>query len=88
VFRSPAKRIFLMALAVPLAVLGNFLRLLAIIVAAASGGQDWGNYVHEGGPFGVISLLPYIPAIAGMLFIGRWMEKWPHKNKSVERERT
>lgn len=87
VFRSPGKRIFLMALAVPLAVLGNFLRLLAIIIAAASGGQDWGNYIHEGGPFGIISLLPYIPAIAGMLFIGRWMEKWPDKNNPLEKER-
>ena len=40
-----------MALAVPFAVLGNMLRLLAIIVAAEMGGQQWGNYVHEGGPF-------------------------------------
>jgi exosortase len=86
-FRSPGKRIFLMATAVPMAVLGNFLRLLAIIIAAAFGGQDWGNYIHEGGPFGIISLLPYIPAIAGMLLIGRWMEKCPDKNNSAEKER-
>ena len=38
-------------LAVPFAVLGNMLRLLAIIVAAEIGGQDVGQLVHEGGPF-------------------------------------
>jgi exosortase len=74
-FRSPWKRLFMMALAVPFAVLGNLLRMLLIIVAAAMGGQEWGNYVHEGGPFGIISLLPYLPAIIGLLWIGRWMEK-------------
>jgi exosortase len=80
---SPKHRIFLMALAVPLAVLGNMLRLLAIIVAAEMGGQDWGNYVHEGGPFGLISLLPYVPGMIGLLWVGRWLEKHEVKNKST-----
>ena len=85
-FRSPGKRIFLMALAVPFAVLGNMLRLLAVIVAAEIGGQPWGNYVHEGGPFGIISLLPYVPGIVGLLWVGRWLEKREAKNKSAEGE--
>jgi exosortase len=83
-FRSPGKRVFLMALAVPFAVLGNTLRLLAIIVAAEMGGQSWGNYVHEGGPFGLISLLPYVPGIVGLLWVGHWLEKRPAKNISAE----
>ena len=87
-FRSPGKRIFLMALAGPFAVLGNMLRLLAIIVAAEMGGQQWGNYVHEGGPFGILSLLPYVPGIVGLLWVGRWLEKRQAKNKSAEGERT
>jgi exosortase/archaeosortase family protein len=74
-FRSPWKRLFMIALAVPFAVLGNLVRMLLIIVAAAMGGQEWGNYVHEGGPFGIISLLPYLPAMFGLLWIGRWLEK-------------
>jgi exosortase len=86
-FRSPCKRIFLLALALPFAVLGNMLRLLAIIVAAEMGGQSWGNYVHEGGPFGLISLLPYVPGIIGLLWVGRWLEKRAAKNKSAEKER-
>jgi exosortase len=82
-FRSPGKRFFLMALALPFAVLGNMLRLLAIIIAAEMGGQDWGNYVHEGGPFGIISLLPYVPGIVGLLWVGRWLENREAKNKST-----
>jgi exosortase len=74
VFRSPWKRLLLMALALPLAVLGNLARMLCIIVAAELGGQSWGNYVHEGGPLGIISLVPYLPAMAGLLLAGRWLE--------------
>jgi exosortase/archaeosortase family protein len=76
-----------MVLAGPFAVLGNMLRLLAIIVAAEMGGQEWGNYVHEGGPFGIISLLPYVPGIVGLLWVGRWLEKREAQNKSAEGER-
>lgn len=71
-FRSPWKRVVLMALAVPFAVLGNLLRMLLIISAAVMGGQAWGNYVHEST---LISLLPYLPAFLGLLYVGRWMEK-------------
>ncbi|MGH7952815.1 MAG: exosortase/archaeosortase family protein [Limisphaerales bacterium] len=87
VFRSAGKRIFMMALALPFAILGNLLRLLAIIIAAACGGQKWGDYVHEGGPLGIISLLPYVPAIAGLLFVGNLMEKRQAKSESAKKER-
>lgn len=87
-FRSPWKRIFLMAAAVPFAVLGNMARLLCIIIAAEMGGQKWGDYVHEGGPFGIISLLPYIPGIIGLLLLGRWMENLEAKNKSAGKDRS
>jgi exosortase len=75
IFKSPGKRIFLIATAIPFAILGNFVRLFAIIVAASIGGQSWGNYVHKGGPLGLISLLPYVPAIFGLLWLGRLLEK-------------
>ena len=71
-FRSTWQRLFLMALAFPFAVLGNLVRMLFIIVAAELGGQETGNYVHEST---WISLIPYAPAIIGLLWIGRWMEK-------------
>jgi exosortase len=74
-FRPYWKRLVMMALALPFAILGNLIRLLCIIIAAEIGGRGWGDYVHEGGPFGIISLLPYIPAIIGVLAVGRFLER-------------
>ena len=71
-FRSVWKRLFLMVLAFPFAVLGNLTRMLCIIIAAELGGQEAGNYVHEST---LISLVPYVPAIIGLLWVGHWMEK-------------
>ena len=84
--RGPGGRIFLMFLAVPFSVLGNMLRLLAIIIAAEMGGQKWGDYVHEGGPLGIISLLPYVPGIVGLLWVSRVLEKRERKGKSSTTE--
>jgi exosortase len=72
-FRLWWKRGLLIASAVPLAVIGNTLRMLTIIVAAEVGGQEAGSYVHEGGPFGILSLLPYVAAFAGLLLLGHWL---------------
>jgi exosortase len=72
-YKSWWRRILLMASAVPLAITGNILRLLAIVVSAAIGGQKYGDYVHEGGPLGIISLLPYVPAFFGLLAAGKWL---------------
>jgi exosortase len=85
--RTPGNRIFLIALAVPFAILGNMMRLLAIIIAAEMGGQKWGDYVHEGGPFGIISLLPYVPGFVGLILTGRWLEKREVKNDTTEKGR-
>ncbi len=72
--RSPARRLFMIALAIPFAILGNLIRMFLIIIAATMGGQSWGNYVHEST---LISLVPYLPAFLGLLFIGRWLEEKP-----------
>jgi exosortase len=78
-FRSPWKRLVMMALAIPFAILGNLLRMLVIIVAAVMGGQEWGNYVHEST---LISLVPYLPVFVGLLFIGRWLEEKPQMQEN------
>jgi exosortase len=69
------KRALMVASAFPLAVLGNLMRMLAIIIAAEIGGQAAGNKVHDGGPGGVYSLLPYVPAFLGLILLGYWLRE-------------
>ena len=76
-FRTWWKRLVLFGAAVPLAVLGNFLRLLAIVLAAEMGGQAWGNAVHEGGPGGIYVLLLYVPGFFGLLGLEYWLHGRP-----------
>jgi exosortase/archaeosortase family protein len=79
--RSPARRLFMIALAIPFAILGNLIRMFLIIIAATMGGQSWGNYVHEST---LISLVPYLPAFLGLLFIGRWLEEKPDSVENTQ----
>ena len=72
VFKSPWKRVVMIAASLPLAVVGNVVRLGTIVAAGELKGQSAGNYVHEDP---LISMLPYIPAFIGMMYIGRWLEK-------------
>jgi exosortase len=72
-FRKPWKRLIMIASAFPLAILGNLIRMLTIITAAEVGGQQWGAYVHEGGPGGLFSVLPYIPAFVGLLTLEHYL---------------
>jgi Transmembrane exosortase (Exosortase_EpsH). len=74
VFRSPWKRLVMVGASLPLAVIGNVVRLSFIVAAGEIGGQqgqDWGNYVHDSGFF---SMLPYVPAIIGVMYIGKYLE--------------
>ena len=72
VFKKWWPRSVLMGLAFPLAVLGNVLRMMTIVIAAEIGGQSWGNAAHENP---VISMLPYVPAIFGLLWAGGLLER-------------
>jgi len=74
VFKSPLKRFIMVMSALPLAIAGNVLRLSCIVAAGEFFGQTAGNFVHENGFF---SVSPYIPAIIGVMYIGRWLEKMP-----------
>jgi len=81
-FDSLWKRLALIASAIPLAVLGNLIRMLTIVIAAEIGGQKWGGYIHNGGPGGVFSLLPYIPGFIGLLALERYL-RGPRKSDQV-----
>lgn len=80
-FRAWWRVMLIIASVVPLAVAGNVLRMMSIIIAAALGGQEAGEYVHKGGPLGVISLLPYVPVFAGVLLFGHWLRESPLEPK-------
>jgi exosortase len=55
-------RCAVLALGLPLVYLGNVLRIVAIIIAAQSGGQAWGDRIHDVMGFGV-----FIVVIGGVI---------------------
>lgn len=69
-FRTTWRRLVVIGATIPLAVVANVFRLTFIVIAAEAFGQDAGNFVHEHWFF---SILPYIPAIAGMVALGWWL---------------
>lgn len=71
VFKSNWKRVVLIVSSAPLSVIGNTVRLLVVVVTAEFWGRDAGLWVHDNE---LLSLLPYIPAILGLILIGRWLE--------------
>lgn len=73
------KRVLLISSAVPLAIIGNLLRMLMIVLAAEIGGQDAGNWVHEGGPGGIVSLIPYVPPLFGLAYFEQWLRRFPDR---------
>lgn len=77
-FRSAWKRILLFALAVPLAVAGNVFRLLVVIVISKWWSKDKGMAFHDNM---ITSLLPYVPAVLILLWLGSLLEK---KNPPAE----
>ena len=83
VFKSPWKRAAMIVASLPLAVVGNVVRLGTIVAAGEWKGQSAGNYVHESVFF---SMLPYIPAFIGMMYIGQWLEKGGMRQKAVTTE--
>ena len=77
-FKAAWKRLLLIALAAPLAVAGNVLRLLIVVIVSKKWGQTAGLGVHDNA---ITSLLPYVPAVLALLWLGSLLEK---KNPSTE----
>ena len=69
---KPWKKALMIGSAVPLAMLGNVIRMMAIIIAAEMNGQEGGNYVHNSQFF---SMVPYIPAFIGVVYLGRRLQE-------------
>jgi exosortase len=71
-FRSPWRRLLMIAATIPLAIAANVFRLSTIIIASEAFGQATGKYVHESS---WASLMPYIPMIGGVLLLGHWLRE-------------
>lgn len=71
-FRSSWRRLVTFLSAFPLAVLGNAIRLVAIVVASEAFGPMAGKYVHDSS---WLSLLPYLPAIGGLVLLVKILEE-------------
>ncbi len=69
-FSRPWKRGVVIALALPLAVAGNVLRLVTIILASEAFGRRAGEFVHEW--FGFVT---FALAMGGLLAVGHWLRE-------------
>jgi exosortase len=78
-FRTWWKRLAIIAAALPLALFGNLLRMLGIVLAADLFGKAAGDWVHEGGPGGIVALIWYIPGFAGLLLLEHYLRKVPRE---------
>lgn len=79
-FRTSWRRWVMLGSAFPLAVAANVVRLTTIIIAAEAFGQEAGNAVHHSSWF---SLVPYGPAILGVILLGHWLREDRHKRPNV-----
>lgn len=77
-YRDWPSRLVIMASAAPLAFLGNVFRMMVIVLAAEFGGQSAGNRAHESTFW---SMLPYVPAILGLILLGRWLDELHAKRR-------
>ncbi len=69
-FKAPWKRLVMMLVAVPLAILGNVVRLCFTIAVAETFGQGWGKAVETDAGY-----LTFATAIFCAYVISRWLEK-------------
>ncbi|MBK9140410.1 MAG: exosortase/archaeosortase family protein [Verrucomicrobia bacterium] len=67
-FRTPWKRALMVFIAAPLALIGNVIRLVGIVVAAEAFGQKAGEVVHDWFGF-----LTFALALAVMIALGNWL---------------
>jgi exosortase len=81
-FKTAWRRWVMIASGFPLAVAANVFRLTIIIIAAEAFGREAGNRVHDSEWF---SLVPYVPAIAGIILLGHWLSEDKRPENAGER---
>jgi exosortase len=70
VYRTAWRRLLMIGLAIPLAVLGNVLRITFVIVTAEAFGQEAGGWVEQ--KFGFVTFAVAIGCIA---LVGHWLHE-------------
>ena len=85
-FNQSWKRVLVVLSAFPLAVAGNVLRLMCIVVSASIWGRSTGDYVHDNLFF---SLSPSVPAILGVMlcWAGGWVNANPNRRRPPRLQR-
>jgi exosortase len=71
-FQKTWKRLLMVALALPLAVVGNVVRITGVIVAAEAFGHDTGIKVHDGAGFVTFAI-----AIVCIMVVGHYLREEP-----------
>lgn len=69
-FRTPWKRLLMMGVAVPLALVGNLVRIVGLILTAEVFGMSAGMKFHDGAGF-----VTFLIAIAAVLILGRFLRE-------------
>jgi exosortase len=80
-FKRVRNRFILVLAGIPLAILANMSRLLGLIIISEGFGQEIGMKAHDSAWF---SMLPYVPAIVGVVLLGHWLRERP-ASSDVER---
>jgi exosortase len=80
-FNRMRNRVILILAGIPLAILANLSRLLGLIIISEAFGKEVGMKVHDSTWF---SLLPYVPAIVGVVLLGHWLREQP-RARDVEK---
>lgn len=80
-FRASWRWMAMLLASFPLAVFGNAVRLLLIVLTADLFGKSAGDWVHENT---VVSLLPYVPVIVGLVYLGRRLDSSARKPSAQE----
>jgi exosortase len=76
-FKTGWKRALMVVITMPLAVVGNVVRITSVIIAAEAFGQNAGSRVHDGAGF-----ITFLVAIACVAALGFWLRE--ESNESVE----
>ena len=71
-YRTMWRRVLVVALSVPLAIFGNTLRLIIVIIAGEAFGQDAGTAIEQ-----KLGFLTFAVALGVILLLGHWLREPP-----------